>query len=96
MSPEWLNSGMAVESRLGVSVPDMRRIAKQTGRDHKLAVKLWKTGIAEARIVASMIANPAELSEAEMRNWVKDFNSWDVCDQVCMNLFEKTRSPGGK
>lgn len=82
--------GMAVEKRLGVSVPEMRRIAKATGKDHKLAVALWATGIAEARIVASMLAAPAALSETEMEAWVKDINSWDVCDQVCMNLFEKT------
>ena len=82
--------GMAVEQRLGVSVPEMRRIAKETGKDHQLAVELWKTGIAEARIVASMLAVPEKLTGQEMDAWVEDFNSWDVCDQVCMNLFEKS------
>ena len=88
--------GMAVDKRLGVSVPEMRRIAKETGKDHNLAVRLWKTGVAEARIVASMIADPAELTGKDMDDWVKDFNSWDVCDQVCMNLFEKTSLAGQK
>jgi len=82
--------GMAVEQRLGVSVPDLRKLAKELGQDHKLALKLWKTGIAEARIVAAMIDDPNKLTEEQMENWVKDINSWDVCDQVCMNLFEKT------
>jgi len=82
--------GMTVEKRLGVSVADMRRIAKDTGKDHKLAAKLWKTGIAEAKIVASMIAVPEEMSAKDMDTWVLGFDSWDVCDQVCMNLFEKT------
>ena len=82
--------GMAVEGRLGVSVPEMRRIAKETGKDHHLALELWGTGIAEARMVASMIADPNLLTEQEMEAWVQDFNSWDVCDQVCMNLFEKS------
>ena len=82
--------GMAVERRLGVSVPEMRRIAKESGKTHKLALELWKTGIAEARIVAAMIDEPEELTEEQMEDWVKDLNSWDVCDQVCMNLFEKT------
>jgi len=82
--------GMAIERRLGVSVPEMRRIAKATGRNHALALELWKTGFAEARIVASMVAVPAALAEKDMDTWVKDLNSWDVCDQVCMNLFEKT------
>jgi 3-methyladenine DNA glycosylase AlkD len=83
--------GMAIEQRLGVSVPDMRKLAKEIGKDHKLALELWKTGIAEARMVAAMIDEPDKLTEGQMEDWVKDFNSWDVCDQVCMNLFEKNR-----
>ncbi len=87
--PGMAKFGMAVDRGLGVSVPEMRRIAKETGKDHNLAVKLWKTGIADARIVASMIAVPEQLTGKDMDAWVKDINSWDVCDQVCMNLFEK-------
>ena len=82
--------GMAVEKRLGVSVPDMRQIAKETGKDHQLALQLWKTGFAEAMMVASMIDIPKEVTEEQMEDWVMGFNSWDVCDQVCMNLFDKT------
>jgi 3-methyladenine DNA glycosylase AlkD len=81
--------GMIVEQRLGVSVPDMRKLAKEIGRDHKLALDLWRTGIAEARIVAAMVGDPDKLTEEQMEEWVKGVNSWDVCDQVCMNLFEK-------
>jgi 3-methyladenine DNA glycosylase AlkD len=83
--------GIKVEQRLGVSVPDMRKLAKEIGRDHKLALGLWKTGIAEARIVAAMIDDPAELTEEQMEDWVKGINSWDICDQVCDNLFEKNQ-----
>jgi 3-methyladenine DNA glycosylase AlkD len=83
--------GMTVERRLGVSVPDMRKLAKELGRDHELALDLWRTGIAEARIVAGMVADPAKLTEGQMEEWVKDIDSWDVCDQVCMNLFEKSQ-----
>lgn len=82
--------GMSVEKRLGIPVPEMRKLAKDLGKDHVLALELWATGIDEARIVASMIDIPAKLTEAQMEDWVKDFNSWDVCDQVCMNLFDKT------
>ena len=82
--------GMVIERRLGVSVPDMRRIAKELGPDHKLALELWKTGIVEARIIAAMIDDPEMLTEGQMEEWAADINSWDVCDQVCMNLFEKS------
>ncbi len=78
------------EGRLGVSVPDMRKLAKEIGKDHKLALALWKTGIPDARILAGMVAEPDKLTEEQMDSWVKDFDSWDVCDQVSMNLFEKT------
>jgi 3-methyladenine DNA glycosylase AlkD len=82
--------GMSAEGRLGVAVPEMRRIAKETGKDHALALALWRTGIPEAQIVAGMVADPRQLTEEQMEVWVKDLNSWDVCDQVCMNLWEKT------
>jgi len=82
------------EGRLGVSVPDMRKltreITREAGRDHQLALDLWKTGIPEAMILASMVDEPGAVTEAQMEDWVADFQSWDVCDQVCMNLFEKT------
>lgn len=81
---------MVAERRLGVAVPDMRKLAKQLGKNHKLALELWKTQIPEARIVAAMIDEPEKLTEKQMEEWVKAINSWDICDQVCMNLFEKT------
>ena len=82
--------GIVPENRLGLLVPDMRKLAKETGKDHELALGLWKTGILDARIVAAMIDEPDKVTETQMDDWVKDLNSWDVCDQVCMNLFEKT------
>ncbi len=82
--------GMSVKGRLGVSVPEMRKIAKEIGRDHRLALSLWKTGIAEARIVAALIDDPAAVTSAQMDRWVKDFDSWDVCDQACLSLFDKS------
>ena len=93
--PEYLEGmakyGMAVEQRLGVSVPDMRKLAKEIGKDHRLALDLWRTGITEAKIVAAMVGDPDKLTEEQMEDWVKGINSWDVCDQVCMNLFKKNQ-----
>lgn len=88
--PGMARFGMAVGSRLGVSVPEMRKIAKEVGRDHRLALALWKTGIAEARIVAALIDDPGEVASKQMESWVKDLDSWDVCDQVCLSLFDKS------
>ena len=82
--------GIVGEKRLGVSMPGLRQIAKQVGKDHQLALRLWQTGIPEAMILASMVDVPGEATEQQMDQWVRDLNSWDVCDQACMNLFEKT------
>ena len=82
--------GIVGDQRMGVSVPDMRKIAKEVGKDHQLALELWDTGIPEAMIVAGMVAEPDKLTEEQMEDWVVDINSWDICDQVCMNLFEKS------
>ena len=81
--------GIVTKRRLGVSIPDLRAMAKEIGKDHKLALDLWKTEIEDARILAAMIDRPQEVTEQQMEDWVKGIDSWDVCDQVCMNLFEK-------
>jgi 3-methyladenine DNA glycosylase AlkD len=82
--------GIKTEARLGVSVPNMRKLAKELGRDHELALALWRTGIAEARIVAALVDEHELITETQMEDWVLGIDSWDVCDQVCMNLFEKS------
>ncbi len=81
--------GINPENTYGVSIPNLRRIAKEAGKDHALAGKLWASGIHEAKILASMIDEPQLVTEEQMEVWVGAFDSWDVCDQVCMNLFDK-------
>ncbi len=81
--------GINPENTYGVSIPKLRRIAKEAGKDHALAGKLWASGIHEAKILASMIDEPKAVTEEQMEVWVRDFDSWDVCDQLCMNLFDK-------
>ena len=81
--------GISTANRLGNSIPDLRGLAKEIGKNHKLALELWKEGIDETRILASMIGEGDKLTEEQADKWASDFNSWDVCDQVCMNLFEK-------
>ncbi len=83
--------GISAENTYGVSIPNLRKMAKEVGIDHALAQQLWASGIHEARILASMIDDPKMVIEEQMEGWVKDFDSWDVCDQCCANLFEKTK-----
>lgn len=83
--------GINPRNTYGVSIPILRKIARELGKDHELAQQLWASGIHEARILAGMIDDHEKVTEAQMESWVKDFDSWDVCDQCCSNLFDKTR-----
>lgn len=82
--------GISTENTFGISIPELRKLAKKIGKDHNTAQELWKSEIHEAKILASMVDKPKLVTEAQMEEWVKDFDSWDVCDQVCNNLFRKT------
>ncbi len=83
--------GINPQNTYGVSIPNLRKIARETGINHALAQELWASGMHEARILASMIDDPSIATEEQLESWVKDFDSWDVCDQCCMNFFQKTR-----
>ena len=76
---------------LGVAIPELRKIAKIIKKDHKLALRLWDSKIHEARIIAGYIADPEKLTEKQMDKWIRGFDSWDIVDQVCGNLFDKTK-----
>lgn len=82
--------GINYHNTLGVSMPLLRRIAKEIGKDHELALKLWISGIHEAKILATLIDDPKLVDSKQMEKWVRAFDSWDICDQTCMNLFDKT------
>jgi len=82
--------GINPRNTFGVSIPNLRKIAKAAGKDHKLALQLWDSGIHEARILSGFIDDPALVTLEQMEEWASDFDSWDVCDQVCSNLFDKT------
>lgn len=81
--------GVTALNPLYVKIPDLRRIARGVC-DHDLALQLWASGYHEARLLASMVADPALVTRAQMDQWAMDFESWDLCDGVCLNLFGKT------
>ena len=83
--------GITPKKTYGVSIPVLRKMAKEIGKDHKLALQLWDIDIRETRILASMIDEPDLVTEEQMEKWVRDFDCWEVCDQVCQNLFTYTK-----
>ena len=82
--------GINPKNTLGISIPELRKMAKKIGKNHSLALELWDSGIHEARLLAGFIDDKSMITEKQMESWVKDFDSWDICDQVCSNLFDKT------
>jgi 3-methyladenine DNA glycosylase AlkD len=83
--------GINAKNNYGVSVRQLRSMAKKIGKDHALAQRLWSSGIHDARILASVVDNPEAVTGQQTDSWVGDFDSWDVCDQVCNNLFSATQ-----
>jgi 3-methyladenine DNA glycosylase AlkD len=81
--------GINSETALGIKIPMLRDYAKHLKKNHALALQLWETKVHEARLLAIFIADHKQVTETQMEKWVKDFSSWDICDQAC-GLFDKT------
>jgi 3-methyladenine DNA glycosylase AlkD len=82
--------GIPNDNALGVKMSTMRAMAKEIGRDHDLASQLWSTGVYEARILAAFVEEPTRVTTEQMDAWAAGFDSWAICDTVCMHLFDKT------
>ena len=83
--------GVDTEYAIGVSMPEIRAIGASTVKSHDLAEELWATGLHEARILASIVDEPRLVTKEQCDRWALDFNSWDIVDQVCGNLFDRTQ-----
>ncbi len=83
--------GINVENAFGVSVYELRKVAKRLGTDHGLALALWETGNHEARLLACFVDDPEAVTAEQTEAWANDFDSWDICDQATTSLFDLTR-----
>jgi len=82
--------GIRAVKAYGVPAPEIHRLARELGRDHALASRLWRTGVHDARALAALIDEPARVTPRQMEQWVLDFDSWAICDCACGCLFDKT------
>jgi len=82
--------GINAKNTLGISIPILREAAREHKKNHELALELWGTEIHEARLLSGFIDDPKQVTETQMEKWARDFDSWDICDLVCSNLFDKT------
>lgn len=82
--------GIPNDRAFGVSVKDLQIEARKIGRNHTLALDLWKTGWYEARMLATFLDEPERVTPAQMDKWCRDFDSWAICDTACFHLFDRT------
>jgi 3-methyladenine DNA glycosylase AlkD len=83
--------GINPKNNLGISIYKLRNIAKEIGKNHELALKLWNSGIHDARLLACFVEDPTKVTEKQMDLWSQAFDSWDICDQACTSLFDLTQ-----
>jgi 3-methyladenine DNA glycosylase AlkD len=88
--------GITAKKAFGVSVSNIQKLAKITGRSHEFAAGLWDTGWYEARMLASFVDEPERVTPAQMEAWCRDFDNWGICDTVCFHLFDRTPHAYGK
>jgi len=84
------------DKAFGVAYKDMKVLGRLLGRDHELAAALWDTGVYEARLVASFVADPSQVTPAQMDRWCKDFDNWAICDTMCLTCSTARPTPGPK
>lgn len=82
--------GIVTDKAFGIKHPILKKIAKGLGRDNKLAQELWESGYHEARLIAPLVADPKTFPEKLANAWVKDINSWDICDGFTGSLIDRT------
>jgi 3-methyladenine DNA glycosylase AlkD len=82
--------GLPTENAYGISVATLRKYARDAGTDHDLALRLWKTGSLDARILASFLGDPERLTLTQMNAWCRDFDNWGTTDTACFALFDRS------
>ena len=70
----------------GLRLPQIRKIARQCGKDHDLALKLWDYGYHETYLLATLVEEPEKVNSTQLNEWVNTFYSWDLVDQACINM----------
>jgi 3-methyladenine DNA glycosylase AlkD len=88
--------GIRTDRSFGIGMEPLKSKAKEIGKDQELALDLWETGYRDARHLAVLISDRKKVTDTQMESWVKDFDSWDVCDGACLHLFANSPLAVGK
>jgi 3-methyladenine DNA glycosylase AlkD len=88
--------GIVAKKALGVTMTDLKVLAKSLGRDHALAAALWDTGVYEARLLAALVDDAQQVTPAQMDRWCGGFENWADGDTACFLLFDRTPHAFGR
>lgn len=83
--------GIPEACSIGVSTPDIRKLAGEIGKSNELAFQLWESGYHEARLLAVLLFDKKQISDDEIERLMDDVCSWDLCDHLCKNLIMKRK-----
>ena len=78
--------GIRYVKSYGLRLPQIRKIAKECGKSHDLALKLWNHGYHETYLLATLVEESEKVTSSQLDDWVNAFYSWDLVDQACINL----------
>ena len=86
----WEKMGMNASAYYGVGLTKLKAYAKRLGRNHELAAALWATGVHDARLLATMVEEPRQVTERQVDEWMAGVDFWDLSDKLCTNVVAKT------
>ena len=80
--------GLDYKINWGVSIPDLRKMADEYGKDYALAIELWKENIRECKILATMMMPPEQILPEIVELWMEQTSSQEIAEMAAFNLYQ--------
>lgn len=87
-SQSMREKGLGYSINWGVSLPTLKTLAEEYGKDYELAIELWKENIRECKILATLIMPPADMLPDLACLWVSLVPNQEIAAMVSFNLFQ--------
>lgn len=87
-SQSMREKGLGYSINWGISLPALKTLAEEYGKDYDLAIELWKENIRECKILATLIMPPADMKADLACLWVSQIPNQEVAAMVAFNLFQ--------
>ena len=64
----------------GLSFANLKKLQKRIKKDHPLALTLWDTANHDCRILATMVADPAQAGDPLLESWCRALDNYIIAD----------------